>query len=603
MSLIFPGENTGLPEGKKRVRDMTKSSVKMSVFLIAAALFLTTPGTVTAASPPGADLVDMVWSKSQGVAVLSKYELFRSTDGKDWLPAGFADRAVELTAVGLGKELIIVATKPGALYRSIGGGAYQKIKAPRDPFGRTVEGIRTIAIHSKDEEILASSGQGLIRSRDKGATWEAIADPFWSNPEARQVMMIGYVNNDPVVVTRNGTYRENKKGFELITKGLPEKVRPTVASVFDGKILMALSGEGIYVATKDSKWSKLKGAPGDPIAFLGFTEGGYLAARVATAMHLGDTKGKTWKPVGQYSPNFIPRKSVSTPFGDFILLRGKGLVRLESDKFLPVQLPADLSSVNARVLTQGNQIVGTQGGVYLSSNAGQVWRDVTPGELGAAINVLLPLSDGRILAGSNGAGVWVSDDNGLNWRNWSLRLGTSNTIKGLVQYNGGILAGTENGLMWTKAGQDPNWGRMDGGVGRKSVIALTQDGDFFWLATQDGVYRARDGQDFSAVPGLAGRVNSLSAEAGKVAALVNGQVVLTDKKLKFTKLPALEKSIASAVGLAGGTVYAGTNDGLYRYDGSKWIKTGQSRHPVAGIIGSTDGIRIITRGAGTRYQK
>ena len=463
----------------EREHKMKKQIIIKAVLCLVAVGVFTIPGILWAASPPGADLVDMAWSESQGMAVLSKYELFRSNDGKEWLPAGFTDRAIELTAVGLGKNLVIVATEPGVLYRSVDGGAFQEIKAPRDPYGRIVEKIRTIAVHPKDEEILASSGQGVVRSRDKGQTWEAIADPFWSNPDARQVMAIGYLKSDPVVITRNGTYRQTGKGFELITRGLPDKITPTVASVFDGKILMALSGEGIYVATKDSKWGKLKGVPGDPVAFLGFTDGGYLAARVATTIHLGDSKGKGWKPVGQYSPNFIPRKSVSTPFGDFVLLRGKGLVRLEGEKFVPVSLPIGLSAVNARVLTQGNQVVGTQGGIFVSSNAGQTWQDVTPEEFGTAVNVFLSMADGRILAGSDGAGVWVSDDNGLSWRNWSLRLGTSNTIKGLVEYNGGILAGTENGLMWTEAGQDPNWGRYDGGVGRKSVIALLRDGDFF----------------------------------------------------------------------------------------------------------------------------
>ena len=135
------------------------------------------------------------------------------------------------------------------------------------------------------------------------------------------------------------------------------------------------------------------------------------------------------------------------------------------------------------------------------------------------------------------------------------------------------------------------------------MISLLEDGGFYWLATQDGIYRAKDGQDFSPVSGIEGRVNSLAADSGKVAALVNCQVVLIDSKLKLTKLPPFEKCIASAVGISGGTVYAGANDGLYRYEGSKWVKERQFIHPVSKIVGSSDGVRVVTRGAGTPYLK
>ncbi|MDF1537153.1 MAG: hypothetical protein P1S46_11805 [bacterium] len=582
---------------------MKKSIVFIVVALIVAVGIAAGPASSWAAMPPGADLVDLAWSKEQGAAVLSRFELFRSTDGKDWLPAGFADRAVELTAVGLGKALTVVATKTGMLLVSVDGGAFQEVKAPKDPFGRTVEGIRTIAVHPKDEEILATSGQGLIRSRDKGLTWEAIADPFWTNPKAREVIAVGYAGSDPVIVTRNGAWRQSKGGFEPITRGLPESVTPTVASVFDGKILMALPGEGIFRATKDSKWSKLKGAPGDPIAFLGFARDGYLAARVASPLHLGDPKGSEWTPVGQYSSGFIPRKSVSTSFGDLIVLRGKGLVRLDGENFDPIALPADLSSVNTRIVSQGVQLAGTQGGIFFSSSAGQAWEDVTPEDLGSAVNVLLPLEDGRILLGSDGAGVWVSDDNGRTWRDWSRRLGTSNTIKGLVRYKEGVLAGTENGFMWTEAGPEPNWNSLDGGVGRRSVIALMEDAGVYWLATQDGVYRAVNGQDFAPVPGTQGRVNSLAVDGGKAAALVNCQVVTIDKNLKVTKLTPFGSCIATAVGISGGTVYAGTSDGYYRYDDGKWVREPGITYPVARIYRDTDGMRVVTRGGGTRYLK
>jgi hypothetical protein len=372
-----------------------------------------------------------------------------------------------------------------------------------------------------------------------------------------------------------------------------------VASVFEGQILMALPGEGIYLATKDSSFKILEGTPGDPIAFLGFARKSYLAARPATTLNQGDTSGKSWSPVGQYSPSFIPTDSVSTPFGDYIAIRGKGLVKLEGSSFVPIELPANLSSVKASLVNQGSYLAGTQGGVYLSTSAGKAWEDVTPGELGAAVNCFLPISNGRILLGSEGAGVFVSSDNGKSWQNWSDKLGTANTIKGLVEYGGGVLAATENGLMWTEVGAVANWQWRDAGVGRTSVSAIVQDGDRYWIATQKGVFTAGDGKDFVPVPGLEGRVNGISAEKGSLLSLVNGRLWLQKKGSKLTELPRTAGSVASSVALKDGRVYAGTNNGLYRLDAEKWVMAGSTRHPVALVLGESGGLRAVTRGAGT----
>ncbi len=559
------------------------------------------PPSVFAGEPPGANLLALDYTKEQGIAVLARYELFRSSDGVKWAPAGLADRGKALSAVGMGKNIILVATEEGTLYRSVGGGPFTDVKAPKDPFGRKVKGVRFIAIHPKDEEIMLSSGQGVVRSVDKGETWEPIAEPFWKNPDAREIIAVGYAKNDPVVVTRNGPYRRTSKGFERITKGLPKKVRPTVASVFEGRILMALPGEGIFLATKDSKWSKLKGAPGDPIAFVGFAKGSYLAARPTTALHRGDSKGKSWSPVGQYSPSYIPVDSVSTPMGDFLVLRGKGLVKLAGDKYEPVSLPGNLSSVLAHLELDGKQLAGTQGGVFLSSASGTTWQDVTPESLGSAIGSFLKLGDGRILLGAEGAGVFVSSDGGTTWRAWNIRLGTANTIKGLITYNSGVLAATENGLMWTKTGQDPNWQSLNGGIGRTPVVDLEYEGNNYWIAVNSGVYKARDNEKFSLVPGFAGRATAISVEKGKLLGLVNCRILLSAKGKQPTELPWKLSCIATDVALVEGVPHVGTTAGVYRWSENRWSMAGSSSHPVSRLVREKGAVRVVTKGAGTWY--
>lgn len=555
-----------------------------------------------AALPPDADLVDMSWSKESGLMVLSRYELFRSADGNSWSPAGLMDRAMPLSAVDGGKSLVLVGTESGSILRSVDSGPFVDVKQPKDPYGRAVAPIRMIAIHPKGTDALASSGQGLIRSKDKGATWEPVKDPFWSDPEARQVIAIGYAGGNPVIVTRHGTYRQTKKGFERVTKGLPESVKPTVAAMFNGQVLMALPGEGIYLAEKDSKWSKLGSAPGDPIAFVGFVAGGYLAARPTTALHWGDQKGKKWVPIGEsYSPGFVPRESAATPFGDFVILRGKGLVHLEGTDFVPVPLPLSVSSVKARVKTVWESVIaGTRGGVYFSPDKGRSWKDVTPGDLGVAVNVFLTLSDGRILLGAEGAGVYSSPETGDTWTKYSRGLGTANTIRGLVEYDGGILAGTENGFMWIDGGAESTWASRDGGLGRTYIASLVREGNMYLAATQGGLFKATGSGDFKPVEGFKGSTTAVAASGDRILALVSGKVLLSEKGKKPSRLPDMPvRTVVVDVAFDGKALLAATTKGVFRFDDGAWKQAGSGSWPVDQFVRQDEGISYVTRGAGT----
>jgi hypothetical protein len=591
-----------ITEGLEEVKMTRKTGHPIIVAAITAAALIMTMIPAHAASPPDAGLVGMSYNKEQGLAVLSRYELFRSRDGMEWIPAGLMDRSQALSIVVLGKNYVLVGTESGDILRSIEGGPYVNVKKPKDPYGRPVAPIRHMAIHPRGQEVLASSGQGLIRSVDQGATWTPVTDPFYSNPDAREVICIGYAKDDPVIVTRKGAYRKTKDGFELITRGLPKSVRPTVASVFNGEILMALPGEGIYLAKKDSAFKKLKGVPGDPIAFVGFVDNGYLAARPTTALHKGDSKGNKWVPIGvDHSPGFVPRDSLSSPFGDYLILREKGLVRIEGDSFIPVPMPLPLSSINARIKTVWESVIaGTRGGVFYSSAKEQSWEDVTPPDLGVAVNVFLPLEDGRILLGAEGAGVYSSPGSGNEWMKWSRGLGTANTIRGLVQYKGGILAGTENGLMWIDGGTDSTWSTLDGGVGRTSVICLKREADLYVAATHKGIFSARGTDDFRLLDGFKGSAIAVAVSGDRILALVSGKVLLSEKGKKPLELPRLPvRSVVVDVTFRGDVPHAASSKGVFKLDGKNWVQADNRLYPVDRFVKQDKGVAYVTKGAGT----
>jgi len=586
------------------MRSISKIAIIACIVLISAALVV--PSGLLAKEPPGADLVSMSYSRGVGLAVLSRYELFLTKDGKSWKQMGFFQNQEAFSAVAVSDKLVLVATEKGTILRSVSGGPFEKIQPPRDPYGRKVSPLLTIAIGPKGEEVVASSGQGLVISKDGGQNWSAVADPFWKNPDARQVISVGYAGKDLVIITRSGAYRKSKTGYEPFDQGLPSGIKPTATAVSEGNILLALPEKGVYLATRAKSWKAIKEVPGDPIAFIGFAAKGYLAARPTSPLNLSDSKGSNWKPVGSHSPSYIPKVSVSTPFGDFIIFRGKGLVRLEGEIFKRVDLPLSLSSLFAYISLDGGWVAGTQGGVYISRDQGVSWEDVTPLSLGSPVNVILKVSGSTALLGSEGSGVFMTTDGGNSWTAWNKGLGTANTVRGLVPFGGGYLAATENGLMWTASGEEPSWAGRGNGMGRVSAGTLFQRDDIYWLGSHKGVFSARDGEDFRPVNGYAGRVESLDVAGKGVLALVDGKILLgeagTVSKVKqLAPLPAGVR--ATCVSFVSGQPVVGTTRGAFSWTGASWSQVSFGELPLVRIVHEGVGaVRGITAGAGTgRY--
>jgi len=574
--------------------------------IIIAAVFLASlviaPNDVSAKPPPGADLVSLAYDKSTGLAALSPYELFTSKDGVSWNASGLTDRGELLTSVAAGAKLLLVGTNSGKILVSADGTEFSVLAEPKDPFGRKVSPVKMLAIGPKGRYIAASSGQGVVRSIDSGKTWKAVKEPYWEKPEARQILSIGFIKNNLIVVTRSGPYLERNGKFVLFLKGLPENIQPTVSAFGPGRALLALNGEGLFLARGVRTWKKFPGVPGDPLAFVGFAGKGYLTARAFSPVNVGDSKGKKWKAVSIISADFVPVASASTPKAAFMILRGRGLVKLKGMEFEPVQLPVSLSSVLAELKIGNSKLAGTQGGVFITSDGEKTWMDVTPTVLGKPVNAFLELKDGRILLASDGMGVFASEDDGRTWKEYNAGLGTANTVRSLVPAGNRVLAATENGVMVTEASEKPLWASLVSGIPRVPVGSIVNAGGKFWVASHEGVFSAGKNLKFKPVKGLEGRASVLDAEGKKVITIINRKVLLKDGRKKATTLPPIPgRALPSTVLIYRGTPYTGTSIGLFRWTGNDWEGVGTSRVSIGKLARSGKGIRVVTSGQGTYY--
>ena len=272
-----------------------------------------------------------------------------------------------------------------------------------------------------------------------------------------------------------------------------------------------------------------------------------------------------------------------------------------------VALPVSLASEYKRLDLSGMSVAGTQGGLFFTSDNGASWKDVTPAAMYTPATSHLVLPDGRILVGSGGSGVFNSNDGGMSWVGWSIGLGTANTIKALALYDKGILAATENGLMWTAVEGEPRWKFRAGGIGRVPLSDMVVEGDRIWVASGvGGLFVSEKGSDFKAVKGFEGRISDLSASGGRIAAVVDQAIVIggdNGQKTVSQRLP--EGAVATSVEFFSGKLYAGSTVGVFVQEGDAWIRTGSiinpMLYPTSRLMVEGKRLKVVTSGSGTYY--
>ncbi len=553
-------------------------------------------GAVSAVSAPvpGADLVKLAHSKGKGYVLLAGSEMFLSPDGIKWQSSGLGkNRTGTFTAVCAGNDFILVAESSGTVYR-LEAGKIETLPAPTDNYGRKVAGLAMMAASPSGREVFASSGLGLVMSKDAGSTWTAVTDPFYKVTEARGVLGVGYAGETPVVVTTRGIWKRGRSGFEPFNQGLSSPTRPILAAAERGRVLVGFERESMVETTDGKSWVRV-GLPAEsPVAFMGWSGAGYLTEGPFSFIFEGTAKSG-WKRLGGFSAAYVPVSSLSTPAGTLVALRGKGLYLANKGNLAPVELPAELASIHARLELGGDVICGTQGGIFLKEKGGAAWKDVTPEGLGGTVSSLLRAPDGRVFAGALGAGVFVSSDGGKTWSDWNENLGTANTIAVLTLAGNTILAGTENGVMGR--GLENDLWTMRSGSPREMIPDLILAAGTIWAVSGDGLISAPVDGTFSRVPGLSGKVYSLAGEGDRVAAVVGGRVMSREPDGAWKALAPLAGPTALAV--SAGRIWAGTADGgVYLLRDGAWVREGGRQGSVIRLVAAGGGVDVLTRGGG-----
>jgi photosystem II stability/assembly factor-like uncharacterized protein len=423
-------------------------------------------------------------------------DIFRSHDGgKNWeaLPA-MHGKSVRALAIAASDSKILVAGALDGVFRSSdGGNNWQRISPANHA---EIKNIESVAIDPRNPNaVYAGTWHLAWKTDDGGATWHHIHKGMIDDSDVFSIIVD---STNPSVVFASacsGIYKSESAG-ELFHKlqGIPFSARRTRVLKQD-----PVNSATVYAGTTEGLWKTTD-------------------------------SGKTWKRVSH--PEVVVNDVLVDPRNsNRVLLATDRSGVLASDDGAQTFLASNhgythryVSSILADKNDPNTLLVGVVndrewGGVFVTRDSGQSWRQKSTGLGGRDVFVLKQAANGALIAGTN-RGLFLLDRNGPEWRaiNTIINEKTSSAGKKAAKKSSIImrsvldarvndlaltpkrwLAATSAGL-FTSSDQGKIW-RGGPVLGKNDLIAVDMNGELIVAATRTSVlYSSNGGNSWQQAP-------------------------------------------------------------------------------------------------------
>jgi photosystem II stability/assembly factor-like uncharacterized protein len=334
--------------------------------------------------------------------------IFRSTDdGSSWTYVG-GPSAVYDFAINSSQH-IFAGTEHGVFKSTDNGQTWLTVG-----FGQTA--VSTLTIF--DSIIFVGTyDHGVFKSTDNGGTWIQTA---LANIEVSAMVEI---NSTILAGTRNGVFRSTDFGSTWSQTSL-DSVYVGAFAVVDSNIIAGVRNysSGIYLSTDDGySWSQL-GATNFPVSAFEVSGSNIFAGSDGYGVWVSTDNGVSWiekKNSGLMYRQILALKSYSPAPGDIQLFVGtQGGIYHSTDQGNDWMLMGSDSLYATAFAVEGSTIFAAHNGtmgIVRSTDNGTTWTMVNNGLCDLEITALTISSNGFVFAGSLSGNIFRSTDNGNNW--------------------------------------------------------------------------------------------------------------------------------------------------------------------------------------------
>ncbi len=313
---------------------------------------------------------------------------------------------------------------------------------------------------SDDDQIFVGTSNLLLKSNDRGSSWESLSDTFHRSDIKGLAI---HPNNPNIIYARIGLYtfsdcsdvdNDDPDYEESVSKYCP----------------------GIYKSTDGGEsWKLLEEVTGDP------SEGGVY--------------------INEYNDS-----EIYSVFGRETFVSKDG--GISSDVFLDTKEHPIIPDVGVEIITFGESesevfMAGLQG-IYRTYDNGKTWIETNTGFVGSEVVDLVTSLDGTMYATTYNLGIFKSTDGGKNWvfasfgiKNWyGMQLAThpedADTL--FTTTNGGVYKSTNAGKSWELIGDSDLCDDEDaGGNCHYHGIVVEKEAPFKVLVGSGGDQYAKEG--------------------------------------------------------------------------------------------------------------
>jgi len=552
------------------------------------------------------------------VAVVAVMPRVASAAEPGFLPAPIWGADIRTLAFSPDDPAVVLAgTSAGQVYLSRNGGATWENAGAALPFPGWVVGALRFDPNRPSRLWTAlwgvwGSGQ-VAFSDDLGRTWAAASHGLPDEPVYTIALVPGREGH-LYAATRSGVWGTEDGGgsWRRLTAALPEVQK--VTSLFVDPSLPDTVIAGTWrQAYRSDDGGRTWGAP---------LEGMVLDTEVFSLTPIADRPGEIWASTCGWVYQTVDHGSHWQRFK-------QGLDERRTTSFA--------------ALPDGRLLAGTVSGLYASTDGGRSWARKSDPALSILAIAVHPKRPERIVLGTEGSGVWISNDGGehfqraseglTNTRIWALAFvgpellaavdhagpisgihGSSDggrtwnglfaplpTVLDLAVYQGRAYAGTDRGL-YQRLGQD--WHRM-AELGEQRIEQLATDGRALVARTATGFWELKNGEIFVPLPWKHG--------APRSAALLGGALWASDAQGVYRLTAAANHTIAAPApggrldrlgdrlllwSASGAWLRGGGLDGEWTEIAEKptrVLPTGDARYPA--VVLEADGAKLYDRAA------